>query len=130
MTKKGVFALFWSYQDKQKLEFLQNVGKILDQYEGTNRGPAGYFVKDAAEETLIELNNNSLFTSVDKKEFHTTYGFTAEKYMDLVLSYSWVHKLTEEKRFNLLEDLKNLFQSYRWPINIPYGYVLLLAKNI
>jgi len=76
------------------------------------------------------LRENGLFSQVELGEYDEEIEFTIEKYLDLVSSYGWVQKLAEEKRNNLLDDLKKLkFKGYGEPLIIPYRYVMILARK-
>ncbi|MBU1622946.1 MAG: methyltransferase domain-containing protein [Nanoarchaeota archaeon] len=129
LKDNGTLALFWSYQQKEKSDFITNVGKILDKYDGVNRGQAGSLVKETADSTYAELKDSSLFTSVETREYEESFEFTKQRYLDLVVSYGWVQKLPDEKRRSLVEELQELYKKYEEPLVIPYKYVLVLAKS-
>ena len=125
----GCLALFWNYQRKNESTFVQGVGKILDNYDGIDRGPAGSIVKQFADSLHTELRGNKLFCQVEFKEYDEEIEFTKEKYLDLVLSYGWVQKLSDEKKTDLIKGLQNLLENYQEPIIVPYKHILLLAKK-
>ncbi len=129
LKKQGTLALFWSYQQKEKSQFVQEIGVILEKFGGANAGPTGHRVKIIAEQDYNRLINHPQFTSVEKKEFYEIVDFTKERYIDLVLTYAWAQKLSDEQKENLVRDLQEACVKYEQHLNIPYCYVLILAKT-
>jgi ubiquinone/menaquinone biosynthesis C-methylase UbiE len=129
LKENGTLALFWSYQRKWESSFVQTVGKVLDNYGGIDRGPAGSKVKQISDSLHNEFRKSKLFSQVELKEYDEDIQFTKEKYLNLVVSYGWVQKLSEEKRNQLIEDLQELLKKYEEPLIVPYRYVLVLARK-
>jgi len=125
----GTLALCWSHQQSERSEFLKDVGLILDKYGGRGAGPAGPRIKDYAELTFDELKANKLFTSVEKKKYCVNLEFSKQRYLDLVISYGWVQKLSENYRNQLKKDFQELYKKYEEPLIIPFVYVLVLARK-
>ncbi|MBT3406404.1 methyltransferase domain-containing protein [Candidatus Woesearchaeota archaeon] len=128
LKENGTLALFWSYQQKEKSEFVMAVSKILDKYDGVNRGPAGSLVKETADKDYNDLKKSDLFASVDIKTYEVNFDYTLQNYIDLVTSYGWVQKLPDDKRTNLIKDLNELSNSFTEPLSVPYCFILVLAK--
>ena len=129
LKEKGSLALFWSYQRKWESSFVQAIGKVLNSYGEINRGPAGSKVKQISDLLYDKLKKSKLFSQVEFKEYDRNIEFTKEKYLNLVLSYGWVQKLSEEKRDQLIKELQELLKKYKTNLIIPYRYVLVLAKK-
>ncbi len=129
LKAKGTLALFWSYQQKEESDFMKCTGKILDKYGGIDKGPAGSWGKQIADFTYDELSRSRLFTSVETREYEEDIEFSKQKYLDLVISYSYFQRLPQEKRRSLTEDLQELYKQYEEPFIIPYKYVMVLAKK-
>ncbi|MFA6461761.1 MAG: methyltransferase domain-containing protein [Candidatus Woesearchaeota archaeon] len=129
LKNNGTVAIFWSHQQKEKSQLVKNVGKILDKYGGINRGPAGSLVVESFNSVFQELKESNLFTSVEKKEYEENIEFNKLKYINLVISYGWVQKLSADQREDLINNLKELFEQYTEPLIIPYKYLLVLARK-
>jgi len=129
LTDTGILAIFWSWQDREKSSFSREVGKILDTY-GENRSAVkyGWLVKYSAS-FYNKIKENVLFNSIEKKEYFVNIEFSKERYLNLILSFSWVQKLPEKTRMKLLKDLQKLSNEYKEPLIVPYVYVLILAKK-
>ena len=129
LNNKGTLALFWSYQRKEESDFLRAVGAILDRYGGPDRGPAGSRVKQIADMISNELIKNKLFTSVEITTYKENMKFSKQRYLDLVISYGWVHDLAKKEINNLKRDLQELFTKFEETLIIPYSHILVLAKK-
>lgn len=125
----GTLALFWSHQRKEESDFVKAVGKILDKYGGKDRGPAGSKVRQISDALYGSLRIDPVFSSVEMYEYEEELEFSKERYLDLVISYGWVQGLSLERRRNLVDEFRKLFQQYPEPLTIPYKYVLVVAKK-
>ncbi len=129
LKDNGALAFFWSYQQKGKSEIVKEVGKVLDKYGLKGAGPVGSRMKDYAYFTYNELQENPLFSNIEKRKYSIPTPFSREKYIGLVLTYSWVLKLPQNEQKQLKEDLTRVLHRYQEPFIIPYKYVLILAKK-
>ncbi|MBC8495551.1 methyltransferase domain-containing protein [archaeon] len=125
----GIVALFWSHQEKEKSLFVKDVSVVVDKYAGPNRGPTGSKTAELAELSVDELKKSGLFTNIDFKVYEENISFTKKKYLDLIISYGWAQKLSEEKRRNLVEELQRVSDNYEEPLVVPYKFVLVLGKK-
>ncbi len=129
LKSSGAIALIWSYQLREKSDFIKSVGKILDNYGRVNRGPTGSRVPDIANHVYHEAKESKLFVDVEIKEYAEEFKFSKQRYIDLVTSYGWVQLLPEEKRRSLIYKLTELCGKYKEPLIIPYKYVLVLGRK-
>jgi len=129
LTDNGTLAFFWSYQQNGKSTIVKEVGKVLDKYGLKGAGPVGSRMKDYANFTYNELREKPLFSNIEKRKYSIPTPFSREKYIGLVLTYSWVLKLPQNEQKQLKEDLTRVLNRYQEPFIIPYKYVLILAKK-
>lgn len=128
LNKNGTLALFWSYQEYET-PFLKAVSFLFDRYQSRVSGPKNPLMKDYANYVYEELAGHKLFKDVTKKEYFINYNFTPAQYRYLILSYSWVSKLTEKDRKEFIDDFNLLFKKFGKNLPIPYAYTLILAKK-
>lgn len=122
LENNGRLAVFWSLQENKKSLFLQKVSKILDKYHPKST----MHFSEIAEK---KLSSSELFDKPTKKVYYARPGFNREKYLKLVLTYSWVQKLSGAESENLTKELKSLLKHEPPNVNIPYKYVLLIARK-
>ena len=130
LKNNGVIALFWSYQQKEKSDFVRDVSQIVDKYGGINRGPTGSKVLEIAHDSIDELKKSNLFTSVEFHEYNEEIQFTKKQYLDLLISYGWVQKLSESKRKEFVDEIKKIYKKYEETLVVPYSYVLVLGRRV
>ena len=129
LKKKGTLALFWSYQQNEKSEFVKEVSKVLDKYNGLNRGLAYSRIKNIIDFTYTELRRNKFFNFVEIREYEESIEFSKQRYLDLISSYGWVQMLSKKEKQSLTGELRELCSKYKEPLMIPFKYVIMLARK-
>ncbi len=126
LKDNGSLALFWSYQQKDKSQIVTEVGKVLELYSRKKSGPR---MKDYANSVYKELQQHPLFTNIEKRKYFIMMHFSKENYVNLVLTYSGVLKLSITEQTKLKNDLNKILKKFKEPLIIPYEYILILAKK-
>ena len=140
LKRNGIIALFWSWQEYKESAFLMELGTIFDKFitfssenkenNNTKKNKINLpRMKDYAPYCYEELKQNELFTHIQKKEYKEILAFSKEQYKDLVMTYSWIQKLTRKEKGSLEKEINQLYEKYPEPLIIPYKFFLVLGKK-
>ena len=109
--------------EPKKSKFLKKANKIFDKYN-RNYSPAINYSKV----TDKKLNSSKLFEKPVKKSYYLKHKINPDLYLKLIFTYSWVHKLSEDKQRALKNDIMKLAKKEKH-ITLPYRFVLLISKK-
>ncbi len=129
LKRNGTLALFWSYQNKEKSSFVNEINNITNSFGSTNKGPTGSSVKEISEDVFMELIKSRLFSAVGSRIYEENKELSRQAYVNLVLSYGWAQSLPDEKRGGLAKELLTACKKYKEPLTVPYKYLLILGKR-
>ncbi len=122
----GYLAIFAKFNDYKKSTFLSDLKKIFT--DNCNYYPDGLHQDDYIEDYLKEIKQTNLFTDIQSKKYTYFLEYDLESYRTYILSNSWVMKLNNEQKINIMKKIDSLLLKFKWPMKIPFGAALIMAK--
>lgn len=123
LVDQGSLVLFWKYQDTGKSDFVKAVRELYGVH--CSMYPPDFGNTDQFERHL----SSDSFKTIMRKEYHSVLKYSAKKYFDFIQTISWGRSLSDSGRALFNTDLTGLLIKQNNPIQVPYKYVLLVAKK-
>ncbi len=126
LKKDGFLAIFGKFNDYNKSSFLFRIRKLFIRsckYYPLDTNYTEYF-----SHYKKELESKKLFKNVQGRVYNTQIRYTKKDYRNYILSNSWVIKLEDKPRKNLMKKIDNLMNKETWPMSIPFGSALIIAQ--
>lgn len=127
LKKDSTLAIFAGFsKDYQKTKQAPTIGPLYKKY-------CSNYPKEKISHALIryskELKKSKKFKEIKIIQYRKTLVESKKRYLDVIKTFSWVSSLKEQKREELLEQIKLKLRKYGSPIKISLFYTLVLAKR-
>ena len=127
LKKNGYLAIFGKFNDYKKSIFLQELREIYMKH--CKYYPQGLYHDDYASHYVKEIEKTSLFTKIISKQYRHYLKYSLKDYRTNILSNSWMIKLDNSKKKEVLRKIDNLLAQFKWPMKVPFGAALIMAKK-
>ena len=124
----GKLAVYWNMYPRKRDDFVLRKQQIYDRHAPEFSNP--YYRRDIDErvsERTAEMEGSGVFDTVEVFRYDWDFVLTADRYIDLMETYSNHIVLDREVRDGLYADIRALIQEYGGEVTREYTCALYLA---
>lgn len=128
----GALAVFWHMSSviRQCTEMLDEIYRIFRKYAPELDT---YISREEAEDLhslrISQIESSHLFSNLEHKRYKWVDAYTAERYINLMNSFSDMYDIDEEKRDRLLSNIYSYIKGMNGIIHIPQEVWLYMVRR-
>ncbi len=126
LKKEGHIAIFGKFNDYKKSDFLNKLKDIF--VNNCKYYPEGLHQDDYTKDYVKEITESGFFTDIISWKHKYLINYTKDDYRNYITSLSWIIKLDESTRKDVMNKVDALLNEYAWSMEIPHGTALIMAE--
>lgn len=127
LKKNGYLAIFGKFNDYKRSVFLKELRKIYIQH--CKYYPQGLNQDDYSKDYIKEITETKLFTSIVSKKYKHYIKYSLKDYRTNILSNSWMIKLSDSEKKEVMHKIDGLMGKFKWPMQISFGSALIMGEK-
>ena len=124
----GSIALFWNGHHEGKSKFFQAAEKVYREGVPQLIQMKSTPPEELERETVEEIKGSDLFGEVIVRRYPWRETYTEERYVKLLNTYSPIQRLTDEARWKVLADIRELIKQHGGLVESEYVSRLYVAR--